>query len=328
MLRAFFLKIKSVFFPCRENKYRPKIINNRFLFYYALVFLAFKIIVIPFFIYFPNTIFFASVTENKLIELTNLSRKNLGIEPLKENKELNYAAYLKAKDMIEEGYFSHYSPKGISPWFWLNKAGYDYEAAGENLAIGFINSEQVHRAFMESYSHKENILNRKYQEIGIAVLKGNFQGNETILVIQYFGKEKKASDGVFSSLPEVSTKEEISEIITEEEESMKRTAGERGEMISVAGEKTVRKTPSFMFFQFMISDYYDLLQKIAYGSLIFIIFSLFLVFFCDIFIYKKFKIEYKDVILKGILFLLLWLVLISFDEIVITELIAYNFRIN
>lgn len=331
MIKLLLHKIKMVFFLCKGNKYRPKIINNRFLFFYALILLSFKLIVIPFFLYFPNTALFASITQSNLIEFANSSRKELGIKPLKESRELNYAAYLKAQDMIEKGYFSHYSPEGTSPWFWLNRAGYDYEMAGENLAIGFLNSEQVHRAFMNSLLHKENILNQKYQEIGIAVLQGNFQGKETVLVIQYFGKEKSKTLIGQSALPGVSTKEEITEVEKEESDKEyieKEIIYGKGEMISVAGEKTIKSSPSFVMFQFMISDYYKLVQNIAYGSLIFIILSLFFTFFCDIFIYRKFEIQYKDVILKTVIFLLLFFVLIFLDEITITELIAYDFRIN
>jgi len=307
------------------------------LFYYAVVLLLLKLVIIPFFLCFPKTIFFADLTKTNLIELANTTREYFGFQPLKENPVLNEAAYLKAKDMIEKGYFSHYSPEGITPWYWLEKSGYNYQSAGENLAIGFLDSEQVHQAWMDSLLHKKNILNPNYQEIGIAVLRDNFQGNETTLVVQFFGTQKatileeKALPGEenrFSSSPfavtrepEVSTKEETPEIpvIMEEEEK---------EVISAATEEVFEKTPAFLFFQFMTSDYYNLIQRIIYGSLIFIILSLFVTVFCDIFIYHKFEIQYKDIVFKTIGFSALWFVLLFLDKLIIIQIIAHNFRID
>ena len=156
MSEEIFRKLKLIFIPCRDNKYRPKFLGSKFLFYYALVLLLLKLIIIPFFLYFPKTVFFADLAKTNLVGLTNTTREYFGFQALKENQALNEAAYLKAKDMIEKGYFAHYSPEGITPWYWLKKIGYNYKSAGENLAIGFLDSEQVYRAWMDSSSHKAN----------------------------------------------------------------------------------------------------------------------------------------------------------------------------
>ena len=326
MEKEFFYKLKLIFFPCRENKYYPKFLGSKFLFYYALLLLLLKLIILPFLIQLPKTAFFADLTKINLIRLTNQTRESFGSQALKENLILNEAAFLKAKDMIEKGYFAHYSPEGITPWYWLEKSGYNYLAAGENLAIGFLESEEVHKAWMESSSHQENILNPAYQEIGIAVVKGTFQGKETSLVVQYFGEPKiMLKEAVVDTTTKGEEEEEI--FLPEGEirffaESM--VKGERGEIISSVQGESLRKTPIFFLFQFMINSYYNLLQKVIYFSLGLIIILSFLTIIYDVFVYRKFEIQYQDAIFKVIIFATLWFILIFLDKMIMIQLINSN----
>ncbi len=90
--------------------------------------------------------------------------------------------------MFLNQYFSHYSPKGEGVSDLAKKFNYQFLAIGENLALGnFQNDEDLVLAWMESPGHKENILNSKYQEIGVAVKKGVFEGKTTWLAVQHFG---------------------------------------------------------------------------------------------------------------------------------------------
>jgi len=344
MSKDFFAKLKKICIPCIDNSYRPRFLNGRNLFYYAISLLALKLLVIPFILSFPGTVFFADITKTNLIEMTNSARQYQGLSVLTENDVLNKAAYLKAKDMLEKDYFAHYSPTGISPWHWVSLAGYSYKSAGENLAIGFYESDQVHQAWMNSPGHAKNILNPNYQEIGIAVLKGNFQGGQTTVVVQYFGTKQAITTPVQAAPAEVKTVQEqpIPEtpVVAGQEEIVQEPISETAEQAieTPVQEATpsepalvydkAEKTPAFYLFQFMTSDYYDWIQKIIYGSLALIIFALLITFFCDLFIYRKFEIQHKDIVLKGALFSALWLVLLFLDKMVIVQLIASNFRIN
>lgn len=186
-LKNLFGQSKFAFFPCQENGFRPLMLQRQFLIYYVLLFLALKLVIFPFYLLFPKTSFFAEVVSSSLIELANQDRKSMGLLPLKENSVLNQAALAKAKDMIENDYFNHTSPSGITPWYWFKNNGYSYKAAGENLAIGFLDSAEVEKAWTESPSHRQNLLNSNFKEIGIAVLNGNFQGKKTTIVVQFFG---------------------------------------------------------------------------------------------------------------------------------------------
>ncbi len=124
MTEDFIYKTKLILIPCKLNKYRPKLLNGNFLIYYGLILLILKLIIVPFLFYFPETGFFADLTKSGLFELSNYARTSFGISPLKENPVLSTAAYLKAKHMMENDYFAHYSPEGITPWYWLDISGY------------------------------------------------------------------------------------------------------------------------------------------------------------------------------------------------------------
>jgi hypothetical protein len=122
-----------------------------------------------------------------VIQLLNQSRASNGLDALRENYLLDQAARAKADDMIANDYFAHTSPKGIDPWYWFRKAGYDYKFAGENLAVNFTNAIDQHKAWMNSPTHRKNILNDNYNEVGVAVAKGNVDGKNSLLTVELFG---------------------------------------------------------------------------------------------------------------------------------------------
>jgi len=131
----------------------------------------------------------SSITSEELINLTNQERKKNGLDELKLNPALVEAATQKATDMINKNYWAHTSPEGKTPWSFFKSADYSYLYAGENLARDFINSEAVVQAWMDSPTHRDNILSSRYQEIGLVVINDTFQGQETSLVVQLFGTQ-------------------------------------------------------------------------------------------------------------------------------------------
>lgn len=134
----------------------------------------------------------SQITAEKIIEDTNIERQKAGLSPLVANAALSQAAGEKATNMFAENYWAHYSPSGKDPWGFIKSAGYKFTYAGENLARNFADSEGVVVAWMNSPTHRENILNSNYQEIGIAVEDGILQGQQTTLVVQMFGKPTQA----------------------------------------------------------------------------------------------------------------------------------------
>lgn len=96
--------------------------------------------------------------------------------------------------MINRNYFAHDTPDGKRPWEWIDRSEYDYIYAGENLAMDFITAEVVQAAFLKSPTHRKNILNPKYTEVGIAVLNGELDGRQTTLLVEFFGTQRKDSE--------------------------------------------------------------------------------------------------------------------------------------
>ena len=171
-------------------EFAARFLKNNALLYGAVFLLALKVLFVITLVIFPQNIFFASITRSSLTSYINEGRQAAGISPLSENNKLAYAAYLKAQNMVQEQYFNHNSPSGASPWQWFLKAGYEYEYAGENLAVGFYDSKEVYTAWLASPSHRENLLNPKYTEIGTAVV-GGFGENDAVIVVQLFASPKR-----------------------------------------------------------------------------------------------------------------------------------------
>lgn len=129
----------------------------------------------------------AAVISAILVDLANGDRSSDGLSTLSLNPKLVAVAQAKANDMAAKGYFAHISPEGVDPWHWFEEIGYDYSFAGENLAVDFSDSSDVERAWMHSPTHRDNILNSKFTEIGIATAEGIYQGHVTTFVVQSFG---------------------------------------------------------------------------------------------------------------------------------------------
>ncbi len=125
-----------------------------------------------------------------IIQQTNLQRAANGNLPaLKENDQLNAAAWAKAADIFSQQYFDHVNPQGKGPADVTREAGYEYISVGENLAMGFFEDDKdLVEAWMNSPGHRENILNGKYEEIGAAAIKGMYEGKETWVAVQEFGR--------------------------------------------------------------------------------------------------------------------------------------------
>lgn len=135
----------------------------------------------------------ADLTKAGIISETNKQREANGLKVLKENNILNQAALAKAKDMFEKQYFEHVSPIGVGPDSLVKKYGYDYILVGENLILGtFSGDKEAVDDWMNSPGHKANILNARYTEIGVGVLKGVFDSQTVWIGVQEFGLPSSA----------------------------------------------------------------------------------------------------------------------------------------
>jgi uncharacterized protein YkwD len=140
----------------------------------------------------------AKLSRTKIIELTNQYRKENGNLPeLKENPNLDLSADKKLQDMFDNQYFEHVSPGGASVGDLAKEAGYEYILIGENLAMGtFKDDSSLVAAWMASEGHRKNILNGHYTEIGVAVSKGNFEGQNIWMAVEHFGTPRNVCPSI------------------------------------------------------------------------------------------------------------------------------------
>ena len=137
-------------------------------------------------LYFPVNAQAKEINLQNVVTLVNQSREENNLKPLLINPELSKIARDKAQDMVRNHYFAHTSPAGITPWHWFIENNYSYKYAGENLAVNYDSAEEEHEAWMKSPTHKKNILNPNFTEIGIATANGIIEGKKSQITVQVF----------------------------------------------------------------------------------------------------------------------------------------------
>src|SRR4030043_1187071 len=179
---------RHLFVPHHSNNCKAQILHPSAFAVLVGFFLFYQFVLNFYLLVSPSVLGFASnITPEKVVEITNQKRAEQGLSPLVINGQLNEAAQRKAGDMFAFNYWSHVSPSGRNPWSFFQEVGYKYLYAGENLARDFMDSQAVVEAWMNSATHRDNVLNKNYQEIGLAVVNGTLNGVETTLVVQLFG---------------------------------------------------------------------------------------------------------------------------------------------
>ncbi len=180
--------IRNLFIPTSKNNYTPTLLHRNAMVIYVIVILVFNTLI-------PNLgigSVGADITLEELLLSHNQERAEQGLNPLTLNTTLSKSAGDKAQAMLESDCWSHYCPPGTEPWNYFKEAGYNYQHAGENLAEGFTSIDSVMSAWMNSPSHRENILNGDFEEVGFGFAYGNYQGkdNNTIIAVHFGTKFK------------------------------------------------------------------------------------------------------------------------------------------
>ena len=112
----------------------------------------------------------STADEQRILELVNSARANAGCPALTIDNRLTVAALDHSRDMANRGYFEHVSPDGITPWARMTAAGYNYSAAGENIAAGYSSTDAVFNGWMNSSGHRANILNCSFRNMGLSMV--------------------------------------------------------------------------------------------------------------------------------------------------------------
>lgn len=195
--------LKDHFIPHAGNGYLPHVLHHRALRLYSALLLLMKLVALGSPLLLPYSITQAlALTPDNVIELTNQSRRDYHLAELLPSAKLAVAAANKARDIMDKSYFAHFSPGGVSPWYWITQAGYTYTHAGENLAIRFTSAEGVNEAWLNSPTHRANILSEDFKEIGVAVLTDNFgqEGSATIVVQMFGSQDQPAKQPIAASV--------------------------------------------------------------------------------------------------------------------------------
>jgi uncharacterized protein YkwD len=138
-----------------------------------------------------------------LLSETNAKRAENAKATLTLSQKLNSSAQSKCEDMVAKDYWSHDAPDGTPPWKFFKAVNYSYSIAGENLAYGFFDTKDVVNGWMNSPTHRENMLNADYKEIGFGVCKSpnyNHSGLQ-IVVVQHFGVPNTAKPSTQTQSP-------------------------------------------------------------------------------------------------------------------------------
>lgn len=185
---------KQFFVPTENNDFKPNALERAaFVGMVVLVMISFSIANLQSVLWISSEWLVSTILPAVVTDATNAARADEGRAPLVRDSLLDQAAQLKAEDMAARGYFAHWSPDGVSPWHWFEVAGYSYKHAGENLAVHFTDSDAVVDAWLKSPTHRENIMDEKFTEIGIGTAKGRYQDYDTVFVVQMFGSPAAAA---------------------------------------------------------------------------------------------------------------------------------------
>ncbi|MFF2196746.1 CAP domain-containing protein [Streptomyces sp. NPDC058157] len=104
-----------------------------------------------------------------VVALVNQERAAAGCPALTVNPMLTQAAQDHSADMAAHATMSHTGSDGSDPGARITRAGYPWQAYGENVAYGYGTPEQVMEGWMNSPGHRRNILDCSYREIGIGL---------------------------------------------------------------------------------------------------------------------------------------------------------------
>lgn len=245
MIDIYLKKIKKFLIPCEENEFRPGFMEGNLLSSLLVAFFVLRVIFLPFYLGFSKSSFFAQVVSDDIISLLNNQRVDEGLSVLEEDPLLEEAARLKAEDMLENNYFAHNSPQGKSPWSFIKEAGYTYNVAGENLAIGFLDSSEVYEAWNNSPLHKRNLLDSRFEEVGIAVVNGDYKGGRATVVVQMLGRPVEAKPAPTESPIEEPSTEEVSDQEPVQEEVAPAQDENIEEEAPIQEETSIQETDDF-----------------------------------------------------------------------------------
>lgn len=175
-------RITNFFIATSGNNYRPPVLSYKAFFIYAVILLLVRLFLAS------PPVGAAAVESGALLKLINTERAARNLTTLLTQASLTTAAKSKSEDMLARDYFAHVDPDGNYVWGRITGAGYTpYKILGENLAIDFSTSEGMVKAWIDSPTHRANLLNPDFVDQGLVALFGDFQERYTNVTTSLFG---------------------------------------------------------------------------------------------------------------------------------------------
>lgn len=137
----------------------------------------------------------------QLVALTNLSRTSNGLSSLPADARLNSIARSRSEDMIARGYFSHsIPPDGTNVRDIIESLGIGFRNASENIAfnnaLDFISLQLASDDFMNSPSHRANVLDGRWHRVGAGVMGGaDRKTMYTVVFLELPGDSSRPAQG-------------------------------------------------------------------------------------------------------------------------------------
>ncbi|MBI4050467.1 MAG: hypothetical protein HY396_00625 [Candidatus Doudnabacteria bacterium] len=175
-------KVANYFIASAENNYRPPALSYKAFIIYGLILLILRLLL--------GTISAqgSAVESDVLMSLINQERSQRNVGELITHSSLLTAATQKSQDMIDRDYFAHIDPDGNYVWPKIVAAGYTpYRILGENLAVDFPTSEGMVKAWIDSPTHRANLLHPDFVDQGLVALYGDYKSRYTNLTTSLFG---------------------------------------------------------------------------------------------------------------------------------------------
>lgn len=196
--------LKNALIPHAGNDYDPSLLHPKRVAGYGVAILAAKFILVVAIFAVPTSLLMSEAAfgalEADLVARTNAVRTDYAQRPLAVHEQLEASAAARVQDLARKEYFSHVSPDGKVLEDFLRDAGYQYAVAGENLAMGFVDMGAVVATWMESASHRRNMIAADYDDIGLSMARGIRDGRPVLYIAQHFGRRRQQA-GVAADAP-------------------------------------------------------------------------------------------------------------------------------
>jgi hypothetical protein len=137
----------------------------------------------------------STLSASDIVSEINKERSARGLSALRLDSTLSASADRRSQVLVNLGSLIHVSSAPGTSWPELVEAGYINTYAGENLALGLETADALVREWMNSPSHRANILSPDYHDVGIGITRGAYKGasQPVSYVVAFFSSERSGA---------------------------------------------------------------------------------------------------------------------------------------